>query len=100
MQCVAELDAPHYLHQFVKKAVEIAMDDEKKRIPLCVQLLRRAASDVLPHHQLVLGLKRLRKGLGELQLDVPRAEELLAQVCEALEAAKLVTEDELRVWRV
>ena len=73
---------------------------EKKRIPLCVQLLRRAASDVLPHHQLVLGLKRLRKGLGELQLDVPRAEELLAQVCEALEAAKLVTEDELRVWRV
>ena len=76
------------------------MDDEKKRIPLCIQLLQRATSDVLPHHQLVLGLKRLRKGLGELQLDVPHAKELLDEVCAALEAAKLVTEEELRVWCV
>lgn len=95
MRCVEELDAPYYLHQFVKKAVEIAMDDEKKRIPLCIQLLQRAAEDVLPHHQLVLGLKRLQKGLNELRLDVPRAEELLREVCEALIASKLVAEEEL-----
>ena len=42
MKCVRELAVPHYLHEFVKKTVEIAMDGDAKRRQLAVALLKEA----------------------------------------------------------
>ena len=74
MKCVRELAVPHYLHEFVKKTVEISMDGNEKTMELAKTLLKEAvAKGVVPHHQLILGIRRLEKDLPELQLDVPFA---------------------------
>ena len=72
LRCMDELHSPYYMHEFVKKVIEIAMDGNARRQELAVSLLAEACKrEVVPHHQLILGIRRVKKGLPELLLDVP-----------------------------
>ena len=85
LRCVQELHAMYFMHEFVKKTVEIAMDGDAKRRQLAVALLKEAVRrDVVTHHQLVLGLRRLEKSLDQLQLDVPHAKTILKEMEDSL----------------
>lgn len=83
------------MHEFVKKTMEIAMDDEK-RIPLAKQLIEQGCErDVVPHHQLLLGIKRLYKGLPDLLLDVPHAKQYADDLKEYFVSKQLIKEEEV-----
>lgn len=85
LRCIQELHAMYFMHEFVKKTVEIAMDGDAKRRQLAVALLKEAVKrDVVTHHQLVLGLSRLEKSLDQLQLDVPHAKIHLKEMEDSL----------------
>ncbi len=102
MKCVKELGAPHYLHELVKKTVEVAMDGDEKRMELAKRLLEEGCSrGVIPHHQLVLGVRRLEKALPELMLDVPFAKKDVEEIVSFLLKAGLLKEEELKQnWSV
>ena len=75
----------YFMPEFVKKTGEIAMDGDAKRRQLAVALLKEAVCrDVVPRHQLVLGLSRLEKSLDQLQLDVPYAKTILKEMEDGL----------------
>ena len=92
-----ELHASHYMHEFVKKSIEIAMDGDAKRMELCVELLDKAMrTEVVTPNQLILGIRRVEKGLPDLVLDVPKAATLLGTVRKALEAKGWLYEETKR----
>ena len=70
--------------------------DEDKRIPLAKTVIEKGCEkEVIPHHQLVLGLKRLYKELPDLSLDVPHAKQYIDDVKEYFVGKKIITEEEL-----
>ena len=86
------------MHEFVKKTMEIAMDDVK-RIPYAEQVIEKACKeDVVPHHQLLLGIKRLYKGLSDLILDVPHAKQYIDDMKSYFIKKELITEEELSLF--
>ena len=71
------------------------MDDDK-RIPLAKVVIEKGCEkEVIPQHQLVLGLKRLYKELPDLSLDVPHAKQYIDDMKEFFIGKKLITEEEL-----
>lgn len=83
------------MHEFVKKTMEIAMDDER-RIPFAKNLIVKGCEQgIVLHHQLLLGLKRLYQGLSDLVLDVPRAEQYADEMKMHFVTKGLIKEDEL-----
>lgn len=82
MECVKELGCPNYLHEFVKKGIEMSMDRHESYEDLLVQLLNQLrVHGLLGESQLNLGLQRLRQKLEDLKLDVPMAGEIFQRVC-------------------
>ena len=102
MKCVKELSVPHYLHELVKKTVEVAMDGDEKRMELAKRLLKEGcARGIIPHHQLVLGIRRLEKDLPELMLDVPFAKKDMEEIVSFLLETGMMKEEELKLnWCV
>ena len=91
-----ELHSPYYMHEFVKKVIEIAMDGNARRQELAVSLLAEACKrEVVPHHQLILGIRRVKKGLPELLLDVPHASTLLQEIVSKRVEKNCLLEEEL-----
>jgi len=77
LDCVKELDAPHFGHELVKRityhAVELSLgpDDDthlRRGMALLKGLLETC---ILDKHQLTLGMQRCVEGLGDLSIDVP-----------------------------
>ena len=97
-----ELGAHPYLHEMVKKTVEVAMDGDEKRMELAKHLLKEGCvRGVIPHHQLVLGIRRLEKDMAELMLDVPFAKKDMQEIVSFLLGEGLMKEEELKLnWRV
>lgn len=92
VRCVRELEAPNYHHEVVKRAVGASIvDGGPREFELCLQLTTAlSAADVLTGEQLALGCTRLVESAEDLQLDYPKAPELLAQYLERCCALKLL----------
>ena len=91
-----QLKVPFYMHEFVKKTIEIAMDDDEKWLPLAKPLLVEACKrEVVSHHQLVLGMKRLYSSLPDLVFDVPHAERFVNEMKDFFISKGLLNENEL-----
>ena len=81
VRCVRELEAPSYHHEVVKRAVSASIvDGGPREFELALRLTSELCeADVLTTDQLSLGCTRLVEASPDLQLDYPRAPELLAQ---------------------
>lgn len=74
--CLKELDSPHYMHEFIRKGLELALDRTLSQQESFLNLLLSLkAQDLLPESQVQQGLQRLEAKLPELQIDCPRARE-------------------------
>jgi hypothetical protein len=74
--CLKELHSPHYMHEFLRKGLEVALDRStaQQESFLCL-LLSLREQDLLQASQISQGLERFEARLPELQLDCPRARE-------------------------
>lgn len=78
--CLKEMPCKHYMHEFVKKAVETAMDKPPAEEKLIIELLKMVhIKGVIPPDQLEKGLSRVEQNLPQLSLDVPKASEILSK---------------------
>jgi len=93
VHCVRCLEAPSYHHEVVKRAVSSSIvDGGPREFELCLQLTRELADvDVLTPEQVSLGCTRLVESVADLQLDYPRAPELLAQYLDRIVELRLLT---------
>ena len=93
VRCVRELEAPSYHHEVVKRAVSASIvDGGPREFELALRLTSELCeADVLTTDQLSLGCTRLVEASPDLQLDYPRAPELLAQYLERCCTLKLLT---------
>lgn len=78
--CLKEMPCKHYMHEFVKKAIETVMDRSPAEESMVTELLNRVLIKgiVLPD-QLQKGLSRVEQNLPQLSLDVPKASEILSK---------------------
>jgi hypothetical protein len=73
LDCVRELDAPHFGHEVVKRIVYQAVERGGKDLRRGMQLLKGLLeTSILDSHQLTLGMQRCVQGLGDLCIDVPQ----------------------------
>ncbi len=78
-RCISELNAPHFFHEIVKRAVSSAMDKSSERQVSMSQLLAHLfAIGKLSNHQAVKGFNRLNGIMADLSLDTPAAPSILA----------------------
>lgn len=76
--CVKRLDAPHYHHEVVKRAVVLAMDGrQRQRAMMSTLLFELHARSVLSGVQIALGFRRLAQEVNDLELDTPGAGKVL-----------------------
>mgnify|MGYP002834929328 CR=1 FL=1 len=101
VRCVRELEAPSYHHEVVKRAVSASIvDGGPREFELCLSLTRKLTEiDVLTAEQLGLGCTRLVESIADLQLDYPRAPELLAQYLERCCTLQLLPQHERAEWQ-
>ena len=73
LDCVRELDAPHFGHEVVKRIVYQAVERGGKDLRRGMLLLKGLLETrILDSHQLTLGMQRCVLGLGDLCFDVPQ----------------------------
>lgn len=85
LDCVRDLDAPHFGHEVVKKIVYQAVERGDKDLRRGMQLLKALLETrILDSHQLTLGMQRSVQGLGDLSIDVPDAPERLRTIADWL----------------
>jgi MA3 domain len=73
-RCLGELRAPHFLHEAAKRIVVAALDKpEEPRAAALALLSRLSACGVLSESNLVLGFRRVREDLPDIELDNPAA---------------------------
>jgi len=74
VECVRRLDAPHFHHEVVKRAIVIALDGrQRQRAMMSALLAELHARSVLASSQAALGFKRLQEEMEDLELDTPGA---------------------------
>lgn len=79
-RCIRELNATHFHHEIVKRAITTALDkpeDQRQAISSLFAFL--VAEEVLSVQQCVMGFKRVHEGLSDLVLDTPIAPVLIAE---------------------
>jgi programmed cell death protein 4 len=78
VMCVKRLDAPHYHHELVKRAVVLALDGKQRQRAMMSTLICELNSrGVLSSVQVTLGFRRLVEELPDLELDTPGAAKVL-----------------------
>lgn len=79
-RCIRELNASHFHHEIVKRAVTQALDKpEEQRQAMSSMLSYLVAEDVISHQQVLQGFKRVSALVPELTLDTPSAPVLVAE---------------------
>ena len=97
MHCLSELRSAPYMHEFVNRTIDIAMDGDETRQQHAIQLLETAVQKkIVSHHQLVLGLRRVHQGIADLVLDVPFALTILTNMENALIEKKILSKSDLQ----
>ena len=86
IQCLEQLNCPHFLHEFVKRGIELAMDKTQREEELLCEFIKELVdSQFLDRTQVKQGVSRVRQKLPELLIDVPNAETILSRFEEKLE---------------
>jgi programmed cell death protein 4 len=76
--CVKRLDAPHYHHELVKRAVVLALDGKQRQRAMMSTLICELHNrGLLSSVQVTLGFRRLVEELPDLELDTPGAAKVL-----------------------
>jgi programmed cell death protein 4 len=76
--CVKRLDAPHYHHELVKRAVVLALDGkQRQRAMMSTLIYELYTRGVLSSVQVALGFRRLAEEVADLELDTPGAAKVL-----------------------
>jgi len=92
VQCVQDLEAPHFLHEVVKRVVYRAVEKGEAAMRMALQLIKALlAIGALEHMQLTKGMQRSVVGLADLSLDVPDAPERLRTLADWLAFENLVS---------
>lgn len=82
-RCVRELQAPHFHHELVKRAIVMALDKSPEdRSSVSSLLAYLVASDVVSQQQFRKGVERLYALLSDLVLDTPNAPALVDEFAE------------------
>jgi len=85
LDCVRELDAPHFGHEVVKRIVYEAVERGDKQLRRGMLLLKALLeTTILDAHQLTLGMQRCVEGLADLSIDVPEAPERMRAMADWL----------------
>lgn len=79
-RCIKELNAPHYMHEVLKRAITMVLDkgDEAQQA-MSNLLIFLIEKDMIPLQQAVTAFRRLHDRLDDLILDVPTAGATLAK---------------------
>jgi len=91
-RCLRELEVPHFHHELVYQACELAIEDSTERvIDMMVQLLKQlAAGVVITPEQLEKGMRRMYADIHDITVDVPSASTLLEQLVAKLQTAGII----------
>ena len=77
-QCLRDLDAPHFHHEFVVQAIVAALGEPTEVGESVMRLLRHLSeSGEISQTQLAKGFQRLREDVEDLRLDFAKAEETI-----------------------
>jgi len=76
--CVKRLDAPHYHHEVIKRAIVLALDGKQRQRAMMSTLIYELHSRaVISSVQVALGFRRLAEEAADLELDTPGAAKVL-----------------------
>lgn len=94
MRCLQELDVPHFHHELVYQACDMAIEDSSDRVmDLVVDLLLfLTQTNVITVDQLEKGMTRLFNDIHDINLDVPAAYSLLEKLVDKLRVKHVITE--------
>eukprot|EP01038_Epipyxis_sp_PR26KG_P007629 gene7629-10386_t len=78
IRCVVEINAPQFLHEIVKRAVNNVMDKDRVKHEEISGLFKHlSVNEILTTQQAVKGFNRLHHMLPDISLDTPAAKEIL-----------------------
>lgn len=88
-RCLLELEVPHFHHELVYQACDVAIEDSSERvIDMMVQLLKDfTASAVVTPNEFDKGMRRMFSDIDDISVDVPSAPTLLEQIVGKLKTA-------------
>jgi len=88
-----DLSEPNFNHEFVKQAVLKGADKGGKSVTDAGKMiLSFVEKDLIDHYQVKIGISRVKKGLDNYSVDIPRLPEALVEIEKILEAV-LVPEE-------
>jgi programmed cell death protein 4 len=93
IRCLKELEAPHFLHEAVYRALVLTIETwpDAKKADLTLSLLTQLqAADVIGRHQTAKGFSRCEQSLPDLLLDAPAAKEAFAALQERAASSALL----------
>ncbi|KAK2076496.1 hypothetical protein QBZ16_001022 [Prototheca wickerhamii] len=76
-RCLADLSVPHFLHEFVVRALLGACALRENEAPIVELLDLLSGTGLLTETQMVLGFSRVERDMEDLKLDYPLAPEIL-----------------------
>jgi len=79
-RCIMSLGVPFYLHELVKQAVTMAMEDAASQAPVLRLLGQLAESGELSQTQISKGFLRVIGSLDDTELDCPNARQALSNI--------------------
>jgi programmed cell death protein 4 len=93
-RCLLELEVPHFHHELVYQACELAIEDSTEHvIDMMVQLLKHlTACIVITPDQFEKGVRRMYADIDDISVDVPAACSLLEQLVTKLLTAGIISE--------
>jgi programmed cell death protein 4 len=94
MHCLQELDVPHFHHELVYQACDMAIEDSSERVvDMMVNLLEfMTRTNVITVDQFEKGMRRLFNDIHDINLDVPAAYSLLDMIASKLQAKHVIGE--------
>ncbi|ESO11158.1 hypothetical protein HELRODRAFT_91647 [Helobdella robusta] len=93
MRCIIELEVPHFHHEVVYQACDIAIENSTEPvINQMVSLIKFLTVDtvVITLDQFEKGIKRICDDIHDISLDVPNAAFLLDQMCVKLREVRVI----------
>lgn len=93
-QCVKQLNAPHFLHEVVKRAITCGLErTSQERTAMNDLLVFLKKEDIVSPLQMQMGYQLVRDRLNDIILDVPAARALFDESVSFARAANLIQAD-------
>lgn len=78
LRCIRELESPAYNYEVVKRAINMSLDRRDHERELVSRLLSDAYPDLLSSNDVGKGFERLFEMIDDIQLDAPKARNMVA----------------------